>query len=183
MFLKLLSYMFKSVDLFLRAVESSDATALFLWENDTNHWRIANTEVPFSMHAIHSLIEQYASIRNSGQLRLMICLNDSKQAIGAVDLYDVNFKHGFATVGILIANKEHRMLGYAKQALSLLIDYSENVLDLVNLQCFIHADNDPSMNLFEGLGFEKVGVRKGWYRFKNTRIDEICYQLCLKNEI
>ena len=179
MFLKLLSYMFKSEDLFLRAVESSDATALFLWENDTNHWRIANTEVPFSMHAIHSLIEQY----NSGQLRLMICLNDSKQAIGAVDLYDVNFKHGFATVGILIANKEHRMLGYAKQALSLLIDYSENVLDLVNLQCFIHADNDPSMNLFEGLGFEKVGVRKGWYRFKNNRIDEICYQLCLKNEI
>jgi diamine N-acetyltransferase len=174
--------MFKSENLFLRAVESSDATALFLWENDTNHWRIANTEVPFSMHAIHNLIEQYASIRTSGQLRLMICLNDTNKAIGAVDLYDVNFKHGFATVGVLIANKEDRMLGFATQALNILIDYSENVLDLVNLQCFIHADNEPSIRLFEGLGFEKVGIRKGWYRIKSNRMDELCYQLCLKKE-
>ncbi len=174
--------MLKGKDLFLRAVESSDATSLFLWENDANHWRIANTEVPFSMHAIHNLIEQYASIRTSGQLRLIICIQETNQAIGAIDLYDVNFKHGFATVGILIADKEHRMLGYAKQALTLLINYSENILDLANLQCFIHADNIPSISLFEGLGFEKVGLRKSWYRFKGQRIDEICYQLCLVKE-
>ena len=174
--------MLKGEDLFLRAVESSDATSLFLWENDANHLRIANTEVPFSMHAIHNLIEQYASIRTSGQLRLIICIQETNQAIGAIDLYDVNFKHGFATVGILIADKEHRMLGYAKQALTLLINYSENILDLANLQCFIHADNIPSISLFEGLGFEKVGLRKSWYRFKGQRIDEICYQLCLIKE-
>lgn len=172
----------RSEDLFLRAVESTDATTLFLWENDTSHWRIANTEVPFSMHGIHNLIEQYASVRTSGQLRLIICLKKSGLAIGAIDLYDVNFKHGFATVGILIANQEHRMLGYAKQALTILIDYAENVLDLVNLQCFIHADNLPSISLFEGLGFKLVGVRKNWYRIKQQRIDEICYQLCLKKE-
>lgn len=169
--------------LYLRAVESSDATMLYLWENNVNHWRIANTEVPFSMHAIHNLIEQYASIRNSGQLRLIICLNEENIAIGAIDLYDVNFKHGFATVGILIAAEEHRNMGHAKEALSLLIDYSKNVLDLVNLQCFIHEDNLPSVRLFEGLGFEKVGIRKKWYRTKEGRLDEICYQLCLKNEM
>ena len=143
--------MLKSKELFLRAVESSDATTLFLWENDVNHWRIANTETPFSMHAIHNLIEQYASIRTSGQLRMIICLQETNQAIGAIDLYDVNFKHCFATVGILIANKEHRMLGYAKEAMQLLIDYSENILDLVNLQCFIHADNLASIGLLLGL--------------------------------
>jgi diamine N-acetyltransferase len=174
--------MLKSKELFLRAVESSDATTLFLWENDVNHWRIANTETPFSMHAIHNLIEQYASIRTSGQLRMIICLQETNQAIGAIDLYDVNFKHGFATVGILIANKEHRMLGYAKEAMQLLIEYSENILDLVNLQCFIHADNLASIALFEGLGFEKVGVRKKWYRIRDCRMDEICYQLCLKKD-
>lgn len=118
-----------SQDLFLRAVEASDATVIFLWENNTKHWRIANTEVPFSMHAIHNLIEQYASIRTSGQLRLMICLRESNQAIGAIDLYDVNFRHGFATVGILIAEKEQRMLGYAKQALTILIEYAVSIVN------------------------------------------------------
>ena len=175
--------MIKGTMLYLRAVESSDATMLYLWENNVDHWRIANTEVPFSMHAIHSLIEQYASIRTSGQLRLIICLNDSQLPIGAIDLYDINFRHGFATVGVLIAKQEDRNKGFAKEAFQLVINYAKEVLDLYNLQCFIQADNLASIHLFEGLKFEKVGVRKEWYKFKNSRIDEICYQLCLKNEI
>ena len=175
--------MIKGTMLYLRAVESSDATMLYLWENDINNWRIANTEVPFSMHAIHNLIEQYASIRTSGQLRLIICLNDSQLPIGAIDLYDINFRHGFATVGVLIAKQEDRNKGFAKEAFQLVINYAKEVLDLYNLQCFIQADNLASIHLFEGLKFEKVGVRKEWYKFKNSRIDEICYQLCLKNEI
>ena len=48
--------MLKGTMLYLRAVESSDATMLYLLENNVDHWRIANTEVPFSMHAIHNLI-------------------------------------------------------------------------------------------------------------------------------
>lgn len=175
--------MLKGTMLYLRAVESSDATMVYLWENDTNHWRIANTEVPFSMHAIHNLIEQFASIRTSGQLRLIICLNESQSPIGAIDLYDINFRHGFATVGVLIANQDDRNKGFAKEAFQLVINYAKDVLDLYNLQCFIQADNLVSIHLFEGLKFEKVGVRKAWYKFKNNRIDEICYQLCLKNEI
>ena len=175
--------MLKGTMLYLRAVESSDATMLYLWENNVDHWRIANTEVPFSMHAIHNLIEQYASIRTSGQLRLIICLNESQLPIGAIDLYDINFRHGFATVGVLIAKQEDRNKGFAKEAFQLVINYAKEVLDLYNLQCFIQADNFASIHLFEGLKFEKVGVRKEWYKFKNSRIDEICYQLCLKNEI
>jgi diamine N-acetyltransferase len=175
--------MIKGTMLYLRAVESSDATMLYLWENNVDHWRIANTEVPFSMHAIHNLIEQYASIRTSGQLRLIICLNDSQLPIGAIDLYDINFRHGFATVGVLIAKQEDRNKGFAKEAFQLVINYAKEVLDLYNLQCFIQADNLASIHLFERLKFEKVGVRKEWYKFKNSRIDEICYQLCLKNEI
>jgi diamine N-acetyltransferase len=175
--------MIKGTMLYLRAVESSDATMLYLWENNVDHWRIANTEVPFSMHAIHNLIEQYASIRTSGQLRLIICLNESQLPIGAIDLYDINFRHGFATVGVLIAKQEDRNKGFAKEAFQLVINYAKEVLDLYNLQCFIQADNLASIHLFEGLKFEKVGVRKEWYKFKNSRIDEICYQLCLKNEI
>jgi diamine N-acetyltransferase len=175
--------MLKGTMLYLRAVESSDATMLYLWENNVDHWRIANTEVPFSMHAIHNLIEQYASIRTSGQLRLIICLNESQLPIGAIDLYDINFRHGYATVGVLIAKQEDRNKGFAKEAFQLVINYAKEVLDLYNLQCFIQADNLASIHLFDGLKFEKVGVRKEWYKFKNSRIDEICYQLCLKNEI
>ena len=49
--------MLKGESIYLRVVDKEDATVLFLWENDPKNWKVSNTEVPFSMHAIHQLIE------------------------------------------------------------------------------------------------------------------------------
>lgn len=167
----------------LRAVEPSDATTLFMWENDTKNWKISHTEVPFSMHNIHQLIEQFSNVRNSGQLRLMIAKNNGNIPIGAIDLFDLNFKHGFATLGIIIALDEEKGKGYATEAMELAIKYCNEHLELYNLQCFVHEDNLASVNLFTKLGFREVGIRKNWYRYQGKRINEIAYQLCLKEEI
>lgn len=164
----------------LRAVEPIDASMLFIWENNPANWKISHTEVPFSMHNIHQLIEQFSSVRTSGQLRMIVDLQENNKAIGAIDLYDVNFKHGFATLGILIADTQERGKGYAFEAISLFCDYCREVLSLNNLQCFIHADNEASIQLFEKLGWRKIGVRKNWYVYGDNLIDELAFQLCLK---
>ena len=54
--------MLKGNSIYLRVVESEDATKLFVWENDPENWKVSNTEVPFSMHSIHQLIEQQSNI-------------------------------------------------------------------------------------------------------------------------
>ncbi|NBU92223.1 MAG: N-acetyltransferase [Flavobacteriia bacterium] len=167
--------------LYLRAVEVNDASHLFIWENNPSNWRISQTEVPFSMHNIHQLIEQFSNPRASGQLRLMMVHKQSQKAVGTIDLYDINFKHGFASVGILIAEEAHRGQGYAEDAMQLCIDYCKEHLDLYNLQCFVHADNTASLGLFRKLNFREVGMRKEWYLYRDARIDEIIFQLCLKN--
>lgn len=172
--------MLKSKNIFLRSVEPSDATKLLLWENNPAHWKVTDTEVPFSMHGIHQLIEQQQHIRSSGQLRLMICLNDTNEPVGAIDLYDADFKNGNAAVGILIGDAIHRGKGYAKESLELMVLYAREFLALHNLYCSIQADNIESINLFEMCGFEKIGVRKEWFLYKGQRIDEISYQLCLE---
>lgn len=174
--------MLKGKNIYLRAVESSDATTLFIWENNPDNWKVSNTEIPFSMHGIHELIEQQSNIRHSGQVRFMICLKEDDYTVGAVDLYDVNFKHGYATLGILIAEEKERRKGYALEALELMKEYASDLLDLNNLQCTIHGDNLASIALFEQAGFRKVGVRKNWLRYKGMRLDEIIYQLCLKEQ-
>ncbi len=92
----------------------------------------------------------------------------------------MNFKHGYASVGILIALDVDRGSGFASDALNILIEYTRDYLELRNLQCSIHGDNTASIALFEKMNFRKVGVRKGWLRFKGKEIDEISYQLCLK---
>jgi len=172
--------MLKGNSIFLRVVEAADATKLFLWENDPKNWKVSNTEVPFSMHSIHQLIEQQSNIRNSGEIRFMICLIEKDSSIGTIDLYDINFKHGYATIGIMVAEESERRKGYAAESLQLITEYARDILDLTNLQCTIHGDNNRSIALFEHVGFTRVGIRKNWLKFKGNRIDEISYQLCLK---
>ncbi len=172
--------MLKGDSIYLRIVEADDSTKLFIWENNPENWKVSNTEVPFSMHSIHQLIEQQSNIRNSGEIRFMICLNDGGNPIGTVDLYDVNFKHGFATIGIIIAEESERRKGFAAESLYLISEYARDILELTNLQCTIHADNESSILLFEQVGFTRVGIRKNWLSFKGKRIDEISYQLCLR---
>lgn len=172
--------MLRSENIFLRSVETSDATKIMLWENNPDHWKVTDTEIPFSMTAIMQLIEQQQQFRSTGQLRLMICLSKSDEAIGTIDLYDADFKNGNAAVGILIGEHTERGKGYARESLILLIEYARDLLALFNLHCSIQADNKGSMNLFESVGFQKVGERKDWFLYKGKRIDEISYQLCLK---
>jgi diamine N-acetyltransferase len=175
--------MLKGKSIFLRVVEKEDATKLFLWENDPKNWKVSNTEVPFSMHGIHQLIEQQSNIRNSGEIRFMICSNEHNSPVGTIDLYDINFKHGFASIGIIIADENERRKGFAEESLGLLADYARDILELSNLQCTIHGDNAASISLFEQCGFVKVGTKKDWLKFKGKRFDEISYQLCLKREM
>lgn len=174
--------MLKGKSIFLRPVEPSDATKLMLWENNPTHWKVTDTEVPFSMHGILQLIEQQQHIRSTGQLRLMICLNGTEEPVGAIDLYDVDFRNGNAAVGILIGDHLHKQKGYASESLALMIDYARDFLALHNLYCSIQADNTESIHLFTKCGFDKVGVRKEWFLYKGQRIDEINFQLCLKEK-
>jgi diamine N-acetyltransferase len=172
--------MLKAETIFLRPVEPIDATKLLLWENNPAHWKVTDTEVPFSMHAILQLIEQQQHIRSTGQLRLMICLTETNEPVGAIDLYDTDFKNGNASVGILIGEARNKQKGYARESLNLLIGYARDFLALHNLVCSIQADNLESVHLFESIGFDRIGVRKEWFLYKGKRIDEINYQLCLK---
>lgn len=172
--------MLRGEKVFLRPVEPEDATKLMLWENNPKHWKVTDTEVPFSMHGILQLIEQQQAIRTTGQLRFMICLQGSGEPVGAIDLYDADFRNEHAAVGILIGEEQNKEKGFALESLTLLVEYALKVLCFYNLTCSIQADNLASIALFEKAGFEKVGTRKKWFKHKEERIDELIFQLCLK---
>ena len=169
--------MLRGTKIILRAVEPSDATLIYLWENDSNNWKFTNTDAPLSMFEIYQLIEEQRAVRESGQLRLMIldCLTNT--LVGAVDLYNIDFKNGFGTVGILVAEHQHRQKGYALESLLLLADYAKNHLNLSNLSCGIQDSNVASQKLFEKAQYKKIGIRKKWFLVDGKREDEYIYQL------
>ncbi len=168
--------MLKGKAIHLRPIEIKDATLLLLWENNLHNWRYSETIAPFSLAEISAFIERASDIHANKQLRMMICLNETDEAIGTIDFYAISFKHMHAGIGILIASDEHRGKGYAKESLELFIQYGREYLEIPNYFCSIIKSNTDSVKLFEAAGFKHVGTRKNWYKNGKNQEDELLYQ-------
>lgn len=153
----------KGNKVFLRALEQSDIEILYNWENDPEIWKVSNTLTPYSRFVLEQyLLNAHLDLFTSKQLRLVICTNEGKAA-GCVDLFDYDPYHLRAGIGIMIA-PEYRGNGYAREALEVLIHYCFSVLMLNQVFCNISEDNQKSLDLFLGMGFEKTGHKKNWIR-------------------
>jgi len=166
----------------LRAIEPTDLNIIYEWENDPANWLVSNTITPFSRHVLSRYIEHaHKDIHEARQLRLMIDLMDDSgvplETIGTVDLFDFDPVHERAGIGILIANQENRMKGFAFESLSILIRYAFETLLLHQLYCNISNDNRASLNLFKKLGFMDVGVKRDWLKESNGWLDVHLLQL------
>ena len=174
--------MLQSEHIYLRALEPSDVEVLYVWENDTEVWKVSHTLTPFSKHVLQQFVDGPQDIYTARQLRLMICLKEEEQAIGTVDFFDFEPFHQRVGLGILIADEANRGKGHAHAALELIIEYAFTFLPIQQLFCNIMASNEKSIRLFEKHGFECVGTKKNWIRTgQDTWEDEHLYQLQRKS--
>lgn len=162
----------------LRALEPEDLELLYEWENNNAYWMISNTMTPFSKFTLKRYLKHsHKNIYETGQLRLMIELIDEKLTIGTIDLFDFDPFHKRAGIGILIADEAQRRKGYGSMALKCVIDYCFTTLQMNQLYCNILANNCESMDLFQKLGFERIGVKKEWIKTVDGYLDEHMFQL------
>ncbi len=171
----------KGEKVFLRELEPDDLERLYQWENDPETWRVSGTTAPFSRHLLKSYIESVGDIFTDGQLRTMICLQENERAVGTIDLFDHDPVNQRAGVGLLVAEKEDRGKGYAKDALRVMMEHAFERLMLHQLYCNIAVSNEASLKLFQNAGFIKVGRKKDWIRRPDRWEDEYLLQ-CLARE-
>jgi len=166
----------KGKQVYLRALEPEDLDFLYQLENDTSIWEISGTLKPYSKKVLRLYLDNaHRDIYNVKQLRLCIC-NTQDQCVGLIDLFDFDPKHRRAGMGIVIAKPKDRNKGIGTEAISLVCDYAFSTLDLYQLYANILEENEASIHLFEKLGFEKVGVKKGWIRAHDGFKNELMFQ-------
>ncbi len=164
--------------IYLRALEPTDLEFLYGLENDENLWEVSNTTSPFSKYILTQYLENsHKDIYEAKQLRLVICILETKLPIGCIDLYDFEPKHSRAGVGIIISSEENKQKGFASEALQLLCNYAFTQLNLHQLYAGITEENIASIHLFEGLNFIKTGTKKDWIFSKGIFKNELQYQL------
>ena len=158
----------------LRAPEPEDLDVLYRWENDTRLWSLGTSIAPYSRYSLRQyLANNTQDIYTDKQLRFMVELIPSGEAIGTVDLYDFEPFHHRAGVGILI-DPGYQKQGYGYQALQLLEEYAFSFLSLRQLHAVVPQKNIPSIRLFRKSGYAEVGTLTDWIsagdRFEDARL-------------
>lgn len=156
----------------LRAMEPEDLTLLYTIENDPEIWDMGTVMIPYSHYTLHHFI---ATTQNDlyadRQLRLVVTLKETGEAIGLVDLFHFEPHHSRAEVGIVLL-RDYRGKGLALKALNLLVDYASEVLHLHSLSAWVASDNEQSCRLFSAAAFDTAGVLDDWFMtsegFKNV---------------
>lgn len=168
----------KGNTIYLRALEPEDLDFIYAIENNESVWEVSNTQTPYSRFLIRQYLENaHHDIYEAKQLRLAICLNDTFEAVGLIDIFDFDPKNNRAGVGIVISSETNRNSGIGSEAVQLVIHYAFSQLQLHQLYANIGSDNEISLQLFTKFGFQQIGTKKDWIKVNNVFKDEILFQL------
>jgi diamine N-acetyltransferase len=136
-----------SSDVNLRAFESEDMKELHRWLNDADSIFMIG-RVPRTYEETEQHVEKK---RKNGDLLLGI-ENEDLQLVGWIFLQNIEFEHGRASIGILIA-PESRGRGYAGLAMRKMIDIGFKQLRLNKIYLTTRGINEQAIGLYRKTGF------------------------------
>lgn len=91
-------------------------------------------------------------------------------AVGHVFLSLREIDTGRASVGYWVG-PDHRGQGVAREALRLLVLWSDETLAVPRLWCAVEPQNHASLRVAEHNGFEREGLMRGWAEVEGVRRD------------
>lgn len=101
--------------------------------------------------------------------------------IGESILHYIDHRHGLATFGISIGNKDYWGKGYGSEATQLVLDYGFRFLNLYNIELMTASFNQRAQKAYLKAGFKVSGKRSGSILLGGQRYDDI-YMECLASE-
>lgn len=166
--------MYRGDKIYFRTLTSDDVSVMMAWENNPDNWKISSTTKAYSRAQIEEFVGLNQDIFIHSQLRLIICLTDTNEIIGNMDLFDFEPEHKRVGVGILIDEK-YRNKGLANESIQLIEEYCKIILDVKNIFCNILTDNTKSIKLFEKNNFKRICLKPNWHQYAGEWFDECMY--------
>lgn len=143
----------------LRAYEPEDWEPFFALYQDTDLTRAdGNTHLPWSRAAVRQWVADASQPPTDDQARLIIETR-AGQLVGSIDVGRADRRTGVFSYGLVIA-PEHRRLGYATEAINLLLRHYFLELGYHKADVEIYDHNEPSIRLHEAIGFVTEGRRR-----------------------
>ncbi|WP_058304077.1 GNAT family N-acetyltransferase [Gorillibacterium timonense] len=138
----------------LMTVRPEDASRIAAWLNDLEVTLPLGGEAYTPIYAERMRRE----IESDGQSHsFLIIHNESGLPIGRCLLFSLDFINNSGKLGIFIGDKEYWNKGYGKEALTLLLDYGFNLLNLNSMMLGVFAFNEKAIRCYHNVGFKEIG--------------------------
>lgn len=111
-----------------------------------------------------------------------IVLKETDKLIGNCGFVDINHLHQRGEVGLFIGEEENRSKGYGTEALSLLVEYGFNYLNLKNIMLKVFSFNKRAIKSYEKIGFKVLGKRTEDYYLNGKWYDEYFMEILRKEK-
>lgn len=146
----------------LRAIERDDIPRFVKWFNDPEVRQHLMMYHPLSQAQEEKWFEQHAQRHPAEQVLAIETLARGETLegvhIGNLGLHDVNWKSRHAELGIVIGEKEYWGQGYGTDAITTMLGYAFDELNLHRVFLRVDADNPRGIRCYEKCGFRREGT-------------------------
>ena len=166
-------------NIYLSPFSDEDYILFTKWINDYETAKYLNQfSKVFTLEDEKDFVE---NARKSNKVYLSIVKQETDELIGNVSLVDINPVHKTATLGIMIGKDNEREKGYGTEAITLMLDYAFNHLNLNNIMLEALCENIRAIKCYEKCGFEKIGVRQESSYIEGKYKDNVFLQVLKKD--
>jgi len=175
------SYFICGNRLFLREVRQSDVNDKYYeWLNDPEINQYMETRlIPQSLENISSFVKSKDGVLH--EPFFAICLKQDMSHIGNIKLGPINWVHRNAMISLFIGAKELWGKGFATEAISLIVKYGFQTLNLNKLEAGCYKENEGSARAFEKCGFIREGLLRSHFINKGKDIDMYILGICSRD--
>lgn len=168
----------QSSRLVLRPIEANDAKALFDYFSKDEVTEFYDLPTFTTIGEATALIENWQERYSKGEnIRWAITLKDTPgELMGTCGFHNFAKEHRRAEIGYELNPKYWRQ-GIMFEALTILLAFGFNELDLHRIEAFIDPENIASRYLLEKSGLNSEGVLHGYFYEKGRFVDAEIYAL------
>jgi RimJ/RimL family protein N-acetyltransferase len=161
----------------LTGLKKEDAKAFSSWHDDAGFLRLIDAELarPRTEEEIQKWFEDWQ--KDPKEIAFAVRKLDSDEMLGFIALEGILLQHGVAWLGVGIGDRNQWDKGYGRDAISLLLKYGFDELNLHRIQLTVFEYNERGVALYEKLGFRREGVYREFMQREGRRYDMYLYGL------
>lgn len=163
----------------LKPLMRSNITGRVLkWLQDDEVTRYIESAPPKS---VSDLVKFYDRIIKSENDKIFaIYLKRPALYIGNIKLGNINWRHKYADLGILIGEKDYWGKGYCQESARLLLKYAFDLLRLHKIFLGVCEDNRAAVKAYSNIGFKIEGRIKELLNYEGRYLDKIIMGISCK---